>query len=308
MRLSQLDPFARDHHGVVTRHAAARVGVSERSWYRANAAGTIEQLHPGVARIAGTPATPQQRIIAAVFATGRGAMASHGTAAFLWGVPGAEPTTVDVMIGDRRRRPVVAGATIHRPRDRKDLTPVLRERIPTTNLLRTLCDLGALEPDHVSGAVGHVITTRMVRPDTLLRAVIVHSRQGRAGVPALRMALQDWTIEGKPPDSVLEPAFASLARRFALPPATFHACIGPHEVDFLIDGTPVVIECDGWGSHGLNRPNWERGMRRDSDLTARGYIVVHLTYRQIVREPRATAHRILATLRTWAPHALAGVG
>jgi len=231
-------------------------------------------------------------------------MASHGTATFLWGVPGPEPALVDVMLADRERRPTIAGATIHRPRDHKDLTPVLRDRIPTTNILRTLCDLGALEPERVPGAVGHVITTRMARPDTLLNAVIIHSRRGRAGVPALREALQEWQIDGKPPDSILEPAFKRLVRRFGLPAVTFHQRIGGYEVDFLVDGAQLVIECDGWGPHALNRPNWERGMRRDTDLMAQGYLVIHLTYRQIEREAAATAARIRATLRRWAAHVL----
>lgn len=301
MRLSQLDPFARDRHGVVTREGAQRAGVDRHAWYRAIDAGTLEQLHPGVARIAGTPATPQQTILAAVLAAAPGSMASHGSAAFLWGIPGPEPATVDVLITNRSRRPTVGGAEIHRPRDRKDLNPVLRDRIPTTNILRTLCDLGALEPERVGGAVGHVITNRMVRPDTLLRAVVVHSRRGRPGVPALRTALQEWTIDGKPPDSVLEPAFARLVRRYRLPPVDFHRRIGPWTVDFAVRDSPVVIECDGWGVHALNRANWERGMHRDSDLTARGFIVVHLTYRQIARQPAATASRVRDAVQRWAP-------
>ena len=93
-------------------------------------------------------------------------------------------------------------------------------------------------------------------------------------------------------------------RRFGLPAVTFHERIGGYEVDFLVEGAQLVIECDGWGSHALNRPNWERGMRRDTDLMAEGYLVVHLTYRQIEREAAATAARIRATLRTWAPHVL----
>lgn len=100
-----------------------------------------------------------------MFAAGPRAVASHGTAAWLWGVPGDEPEVVDVIIPHRQRRPTVAGARIHRPRDHKDLTPLLRERIPTSNILRTMCDLGALAPAAVDAAAGHVITTKLVRPD-----------------------------------------------------------------------------------------------------------------------------------------------
>ncbi len=304
MRLAQLDPFARDHHGLVTLAAARRAGVSRSAWYRAVASGALELLHPNVARIAGSPATVQQRIAAAVFAAGRQAIASHGTAAWLWGIPHPDPTTVDVIIPDRDRRPTATGVTMHRPRDHRDLVPVLREHIPTTNILRTLCDLGALEPERVPGAVGHVITSRMARPDTLLRAVITHSRQGRPGVPALRLALQTWDMDGKPPDSILEPAFRRLVTRHRLPPVEFHAPIGPYVVDFLVRETQVVVECDGWAAHVLDRRNWERDKVRDADLAAEGYVVVHITYRHIVRHARETAERIRRTLARWAPAVL----
>lgn len=304
MQLSKLDPFARDHHGVVTLPAAQRAGVSRSAWYRAVGSGTLELLHPNVARVVGSPATTLQRVMAAVFAAGPRAVASHATAAWLWGIPGPEPSLVDVIIPHRNRRPRATGVAIHRPRDQRDLTPVLRQRIPTSNILRTLCDLGALEPARVHGAVGHVITTRMARPDTLLRAVITHSRQGRPGVPALRLALQTWDMDGKPPDSVLEPAFRRLAARHRLPPVEFHAPIGGYVVDFLVVDTPVVIECDGWAAHVLDRPNWERDKIRDAALIALGYVVVHVTYRDILRRPGQTAERIRRALTRWAPEIL----
>ena len=46
-------------------------------------------------------------------------------------------------------------------------------------------------------------------------------------------------------------------------------------------GTPVMLECDGWAYHGLDRSNFERDRDRDAELTAAGWIVVRFTYRAI---------------------------
>src|SRR5688500_774796 len=123
MDLTTLDPFALAHNGLVTRRAVAAAGISDRQWYRALERGLLDPLHPNVARLPGSPRTAAQRVHAAVLAAGPGAMASHRSAAFLWGVPRPEDEEVDVLLPVRSRRADVRGAAIHRPRDLLDLTP-----------------------------------------------------------------------------------------------------------------------------------------------------------------------------------------
>jgi hypothetical protein len=53
MGISSLDAFAARHHGLVTRRAAIKAGLSERAWYRAIEAGQLERIHPGVCRMYG---------------------------------------------------------------------------------------------------------------------------------------------------------------------------------------------------------------------------------------------------------------
>jgi very-short-patch-repair endonuclease len=302
MGISSLDGFARDHHGLVTRRSAARAGFSERSWYRAIEAGLLQQLHPGICRMVGTERSSNQRILAAVLATGAGAMASHRTAARLWGVPRPDDDPVDVLLPQRSRRPTVDGALVHRPRDLLDLTPSRRERIPTTNVLRTLCDLGALDAAAVPGAVGHVVTTALVSPVALGAAIRRHGRRGRPGVPALREALGDWVLDGKPVDSVLEPAMRRLLDHHRLPPVQFHAVLGGYEVDFWVVDSPLVLECDGWATHGRERRQFERDRTRDADLAALGYVVLRFTYRAIMTRAAREAERIRRNVHRWAPH------
>ncbi len=231
-------------------------------------------------------------------------MASHRSAAHLWGIPRPDDDPVDVILPERARRATLDRVVVHRPRDRKDLSPVLRRNIRTSNILRLLCDLGAVDPPSVVAAVGHVVTTGMASPVALRTAVDVHTRRGRHGVPAFRAALDDWVIDGKPADSVLEPAMRALVASYGLPPVEFHRVIHGYEVDFWVIDSQIVLECDGWDSHGRNRLRFERDRVRDGELTAAGYITVRFTYRHITREPAAQADRIRRVIRRWAPHLL----
>ena len=275
--------------------------MSRSDWYRALRRGDIEYVHPGVARLIGSPRTREQRIAAAVLAAGTGAMASHRSAAYLFGVPRPENDPVDLIVVDRRRRPVIAGAIVHRPRDLKDLSPVLRANIPTCTILRWCCDLGAVDEPSVNPAVGHVVAGGLASPRALRTAIDVHARRGRHGVPAFRAALDDWVLDGKPVDSILEPMMMRVLKRFGLPPAQFHAIVAGYEVDFHFPGTPVVLECDGWESHGRNRNQFEFDRVRNSVVTAAGFVVVHFTYRQLARQPEKVAKRIRSNLDRWAP-------
>jgi very-short-patch-repair endonuclease len=298
VRLSDFDERARKNHGIITFE---RSGLSRSAWYRAIEAGTIHQVHPLVGRVPGTPDTPEQRIAAGVHAVRAPALASHRSAAHLWGVlrPNGDP--VDVILLGTRRDLELDGVVIHRPTDRGRLVPQRRSGIPCTNILRTIIDLGAVDPDGLHDAVGHALSTNLVTLSAIQTAVTEHARQGRRGVAALRTAIADWSIDQKPADSVLEVIMARLIARYGLPPVDFHPVIEGYEVDFRVRDTPVILECDGWTYHGLDRTTFERDRERDAALVAAGWIVVRFTYRAIVSRPAATAQRIRAAVDRWTP-------
>lgn len=297
MRLSEFDDWARAHHGIITLESS---GLSRDAWYRALKSGTIEQLHPHVARLHGTPDTPEQRIIAAVHAVGAGALASHRSAARLWGIPRSDDDPVDVVLPSQRRDVSLDGVVVHRPRDLRRLVPQRRFGIRCTNIIRTLLDLGAVDPAALHGAVGHAITTNLASLDALEFAAAEHARPGRAGVVAVRDAIADWSIDDKPADSVLEMAFARLAERHGVPDLDFHPVVEGFEVDFRVRGTPVLIECDGWAYHGREHRHFEGDRERDVQLISAGWVVLRFTYRAIITRPKATADRILRAVSQWA--------
>ena len=49
---------------------------------------------------------------------GRGAVASHRSAAFLWGVERPSHDPVDVVLARNQRVPELVGVEVHRPTDR----------------------------------------------------------------------------------------------------------------------------------------------------------------------------------------------
>ncbi len=91
--------------------------------------------------------------------------------------------------------------------------------------------------------------------------------------------------------------------RHGLPAATFHPIVAGYEVDFRVDDTPVVIETDGWSTHGLDREQFERDREKDAVLRSLGYVVCRFTWRQVVTRPSWTA-ALRETLLRWAPHVL----
>jgi very-short-patch-repair endonuclease len=275
--------------------------MGRRAWYRALERGDLISVAPGVGALVGAPATTERRILAAVLALGRPAMASHCSAAFLWGAELAPCDLVDVTIADRKRAMVVPGVRLHRPTDLDDLHPIRRRGVPTTNPLRVLVDLGQVAPGQVRVALAHFIDLGVVNRAAVAAALIRHARKGRHGVVALRRALEEWAIDDRPPDSELELAMLRLLRSHGLPIPSFHARILGFEVDFAFELERVILECDGWGTHGRDPAQFERDRRRDAQLVAAGWVVLRFTWSQITHRPTWVAAMVEQVLRARRP-------
>ena len=146
---------------------------------------------------------------------------------------------------------------------------------------------------------------RVVRPDAIKAVLLRHASRGHHGIGALREAMEAVSIEGAPADSELELRMMVLLRTHRLPPADFHEMVAGYEVDFRIRGSVVLIECDGWASHGLDRDQFEFDRMRNADLSAAGFIVVHVTWHQVTGGPAEVARRIEENLQRWAPDLIA---
>ncbi|HEY1712851.1 MAG TPA: hypothetical protein VGG07_08105, partial [Solirubrobacteraceae bacterium] len=125
--------------GNLSRHQLVDLGLGLGAIKARVRNGTLIACYPGVYAIAPARTDPPALIAAAVLAGGPTAVASHSSAAYLWGFRAHwdPPPEISLPTGDRRPRHILT----HRcpslaPRD------VTHQRgVPTTTRARTLLDL-----------------------------------------------------------------------------------------------------------------------------------------------------------------------
>jgi very-short-patch-repair endonuclease len=294
--LREVHQLASRQYGLVSHHQLLEIigrGAIAR-WLRS---GWLEPVHPGVYRMAGSPPSPEQGILAAVLGAGDGALASHRAAAWLWrllpdrlGAPEPEITVPNP------RRPRLAGVIVHRSLDLHAERAAWHRGIPLTNPLLTMLHLGAV----VGFEVLHDSLEDGVRRRlfTVAGLEAVHHRVGRSGrngAGALRRLLDDRALGAAPADGLLEPRMAGLLRRYRLPGACFQFEVGIGErtyfIDFAYPDVKLAIEVDGYERHSSPRA-MQRDLERQNDLVAAGWTVLRFTWRDVVRRPADVARRI----------------
>jgi very-short-patch-repair endonuclease len=168
----------------------------------------------------------------------------------------------------------------------------IHDGIPVTTPARTLLDLAAtVDARTLERALNEAQVLRLTTPSALLPLLTQHSRH--RGARALRaLAEPDRTRMTR---SEAERRLLKLTRTAQLPTPRTNARLGPFEVDFLWAEHRLIVEVDGFQFHS-SRDAFERDRARDSELVARGYRVVRVTWRQIVRDPYAVVGRIAQAL------------
>ena len=268
-----------------------------------NASGLLIPHHCGVSSLFGFPPTREQRIMAATLSIGGRGIASHRTAAELWGAWRPDDgDSVDIIVGDRFSQRSLDGVTVHRPRDIEDIAPIRRNGIRVTTASRTLIDLGAVAPHGLASATERMLIAGHVTRDHLRRAVARHSERGRAGVGPMRRLLATWPYSDRPPDSVLEMHMDRVLARHALPPHLTQIPVGPFFVDLGWPEWKVAGELDGWGKY-EQLSQFRRQIRRDSFLQINGWLVIHFTWHDVTRKERSVIHELRQALlsRGWTP-------
>lgn len=293
----ELVTIARKNHGLLTVKVFTDAGHSRSSFYRAIDAELLASVIPGVAALAGTTIGPLQRIAAGVLSFGPDVMASHRSAAYLWGAKVKGDAPVDLLSTKRHKYTTIKGYVVHRPRDGASVGGELRRQIRCTSPYRALLDLGAVCDRTVVLAA---LESFLVAGHVSMRKAEAQLEQAAGrwtpGVEAYAWAIEEARLGLRAPDSDLEARCARVFRRAGLEHWVFHELIIGYEVDFCFPAERVVVEVDGWTVHGADRERWDRGIDRDLDLEAAGWHVIHLTWRMITREPERAARRLRAAL------------
>ena len=291
-----LAELAAVQHGLVSREQARGLGFGDTSIHKRCLAGSFRALHPGVYVVGGAPDTWHQRMLGACLAASGLAVASHRSAARIWGLLGEDDMLELTVCRPRAPRP--RGVLWHRSRDLVPGHTTVREGVPVTNPMRTLVDLGAVvKPWIVEDALDRGLSNKLVPMSAVERMLHDVARPGRRGCGVLRKVLDERALGAAPPDGLLEPRMARLLKDHGLPPAVFQLVLPDpgYRIDFAYPDVLLAIEVDGYDPHGT-RKAFDTDRARQNRLVLLGWTILRFTWTQVVRQPAKVAADVRTAL------------
>jgi very-short-patch-repair endonuclease len=181
----------------------------------------------------------------------------------------------------------------HRHRDgivvhRSLLAPeeiVVHRGIRVTSLLRTLLDIAAVVgPPGLARGVEEAQVLHGLAPEDV--AVAVLTRAGFRGNARLRVVL-DGAVDPAAVRSVLELRFLRLCAQGGVRRPLVNVPVGGWVPDFRWEAERVTVETDGVRFHRTAAKRL-RDARKDEALRALGYLVIRLTWADVVQRPERT--------------------
>lgn len=284
--------LARDQLGLVTREQLIALGMSDHWIYHWIRRGFFEVVHPGVYRIAGSPPRWEQTLLAACLAAGGSAVASHRSAAALWGLDGDFRSEIDIAV-PRLDKSRPKGVTVHRSTDLVDDHVTVRRGVPVTKPARTLVDLGAVaRQSDVDRAVDDALAKELLSHEGLLVMLDEVGRKGRRGVGPLRVSLAGRTDVSS---TVMEAEFSRLIRRYGLPEPVYQFEIRDAlgrfvaRTDAAYPDLWLVIELDSVSTR-AKRGALQYDVARQNRILECGYLPLRYTWADTVGTPERTAN------------------
>lgn len=275
VRMTALIHSTRENQSGVRRLRARReVARVRRGWYASpGPPGTFTRIQAAVQRL--------------------DAVASHETAATLWGIPVLGRPDPIRLTRDRRCQGTARyeDVTVHHARlPAAHLT--VHKGVPVTTVARTIVDL-ARRGSFRAGVVAADAALRLgFTTREALREVAVDCR-GWPGVASARRVVE---FADRRSESPLESISRVAFHDYGLPRPILQATIGGYErADFLWPEVNVIGEADGMNKY-TSPEVLRREKMREEDFAAMGFTVFRWTWRDAYRRPDALAHRALGVL------------
>ena len=296
-RLERLAALATSQHGVVATWQLVELGFGRGSIGHAVAIGRLHRVYKGVYAVGHRSFGRDGRLMAAVLASGPGAVLSHRDAAALWELRPNNRRVVEVTVAGGNRQGQ-DGITIHRTRSLEDDERTAIDRIPVTTVARTVLDLAeVVDRRQVARAFEEAERRRLFD----LRAIeeLARRHHGRRGVGVIRELIAE-ALEPPPTRSELERLFLELCEEAGLPPPLVNTIVAGFEVDIVWPEARLVVELDSHEFH-RTRAAFERDRVRDAALQVAGHRVLRVTHRRLTRDRARIVDELEALLGT-APH------
>jgi Transcriptional regulator, AbiEi antitoxin len=283
--------LAGQQHGVVSTRQLEGLGYSRDAASRAARSGRLHRLHRGVYAVGHMSLTWHSHCLAAVLACAPNALASHTSAAWLWGLVPNQPGTFDVTAPTRRH--AKADLRLHYAH-LADSDRAVCEGIPATALPRTLVDLAAtLSATRLDRVIERSEQLRLF--DLGAMNELLDRVGGHPGVGRLRRALAVYRDEPAFTRSDLERRFLGLVKRSGLPVPSMNFQEGEYQLDAYWQPERFAVELDVYETHG-GRAAFERDRLRQENLKLRGIEMIRVTGVRLDRESSHVIGRVAALL------------
>jgi very-short-patch-repair endonuclease len=291
-----LAEIAGRQHGIVARSQVEGLGLSGNSIDRWVRVGRLHRLHPGVYAVGHSAITGRGRSMAAVLASGEGAVLSHQTASALWGIWGSGTGVVHVTVPRKTR----SQGSISRhfgvlPTD--EVT--VRDGIPVTSAARAVLDLAGDKGEAAAETALREMEYLGIYGNVSLPALLERYPRHR-GAGIVRVCLERLSDDpGGRIRSTLEESFLPFLDQHRIPRPRLNPwlSVGEHrfQVDCLWPEARLIGELDGFASHGTKRAFGD-DKARDRRLLTASFRVVRITPAQLRSEPLAIAADLGALL------------
>ena len=284
-----VEVVAARQHGVVTFRQLMEAGLSAGSIRHRVRTRRLHPLHRGVFLAGSGLPYPRTREMAAVLALGPEAVASHRSAAKLFGIVAADGTDVDVTVVGANRASR-AGIRVHRSRALTHADTGTFDGIPITSPARTLLDLatqvnrGELAWAYNEALIQQLTTTSQVQ-ELLTRTT------GHPGTRPLR-AIVERNARPQRATGELERKVLTALRRAGISEPAVNARVAGWQVDFHWPEHGLVLEADGFQFHS-GPESWRRDRRKQADLEHLGLRVLRTDWEEATARPESMVARVL---------------
>jgi hypothetical protein len=276
--------------GNLSRPQLLEVGLTQGGIDRRLRNGALVTRYNGVYCLAPARQDPQALIAAAVLAGGPDAVASHASAAWLWGfLPRYEPPPeISLPTGDRRPRHILT----HRCPSLQPRDITHQRAIPTTTPARTALDLA---PRLTAKQRARLVNDGRLNGYLRLTALaeVLQRNPRHHGTKLLTPFAEN---PRNPTRSPFEDDFLAFVHKYNLPMPQINVKINGREVDAFFPEANLIVELDGWDTH-RDHEAFEDDRDRDADHLDHGFTTIRITKQRLMTQPdyeAARLHRIIS--------------
>ena len=286
-------------HSLVTAADIAKAGGTAKHIQGRIASGRWVKVG-NCYRVLGHEVTWPGHVLEAVLSGGDGAVASHRTAAALWGIDGFRPGRPEITIprGRKFRR---SDVRVHTSTDLDRTTPRAVNGVPLTDPARTMLDVARFVSDtRLLRSVESARRAGLVTWTELIETLRRHARRGRPGIRRLRRVIASGAHRDEITDSEFEILVIVLLLEHGFDEPVLHHRVldGDRlvaEVDLAYPRQKVAMELDG----AVHREAevWERDHEKGNELRLLGWTVLRYTWRMYRDQPDRIVRELRAALR-----------